>query len=135
MRLEKTEDGGYTFHIFEEGESINRRDLVGSGWIARLTGLHPKYRYERQFVEHPRGEDDWYDLHEGGIYEYRELYTGGSRYAYQKPDRNGRMGDSGFFTIANGSIVHLKESEVRDRLKGASQEAVSPDDNCKPRTE
>jgi hypothetical protein len=53
MHLEKMKDGGYTFHNFEKGDTIQRRDLIGDGWVARLTGLHPKYRYQRQFVVHP----------------------------------------------------------------------------------
>jgi len=122
MHLEKMKDGGYTFHNFEKGDSIQRRDLIGDGWVARLTGLHPKYRYQRQFVEHPRDKDAWYDLHEGEIYEYRQLYCGESRYSYEK-----RGGISGFFAVRDGEIVDLEESEVRDTLKGSPLVSVPPD--------
>lgn len=127
MHLEKMNDGTFTFHNFEDGDSIQRSDLVGSGWLARLTGLHPQYRYQRQFVEHPKGEDAWYDLHDGEVYEYRELYCGESRYSYEKQDRKGRKGISGYFAVMNGEIVELAESEVKERLKGkaTTDEATS----------
>jgi len=119
MHLERTQDGSYVFHVFAAEDSIDRRDLVGSGWVARLTGLHPAYRYARMFLDHPRGKDAWYDLRDGEVYEYRRLYRGGSRYAYEK-----RGGISGFFTIEHGEIVRLDESRAREKIKGSGPEVV-----------
>ena len=115
MRVEETNDPAI-FDFVAEGEGEARKDLVGSGWLATITGTDPKWGFKRLFVPHTRGDDVWYDLRPEAIYEYRDLYTGGSKYAYQK-----HGGESGFFRITtDGELEHLSKSEVKNLLKAQS---------------
>jgi hypothetical protein len=110
MRIQNTNDPAL-FNLVVESEG-GRRDLIGSGWVAEILGTDPEYGYRRAFVAHKRGDNMWFDLRSGFIYEYRNIYTGGSKYAYQK-----HGGESGFFRIADGNWEDLSDGQVRNLLR------------------
>lgn len=116
MNIELQTNGTYDLRFYD-GEP-DRHDLIGKGWVARLTGLHPKYRYEREFCPRCQDDDVWMGLIEGGIYQYRSIYRGGSKYSYEKYG-----GASGFFRIADGTMVELQEREARTELEQSVKEA------------
>lgn len=116
MNIELQANGTYDLRFYD-GQP-RRSDLIGKGWVARLTGLHPKYRYEREFCPRCNDADVWMGLIEGQIYQYRSIYWGDSKYAYHKYG-----GGSGFFRITDGVIVELQEREARRELEQSGKEA------------
>lgn len=85
----------------------------GGAWIARITGTHPTYKYEREFL----GEKEYgtygkgtvvvkvplAELEEGDLLDIR---TGGS---WKNEYRD-------FYVYENGDIRRIKEQELRKRL-------------------
>jgi hypothetical protein len=77
--------------------------LGSDAWVARITGPHEKFGFEREFVEADRdlshsgksGMITWDLDNREGVYEYRSLCTT-SRYTR-----------SGFFLIEDGKIADL----------------------------
>ncbi len=93
------------------------------GWIARITGVDPKYGYARTFLVRSRKtshERTHYGLLEGCVYEYRHIFCPGqSNHSYSKYG-----GASGYFTVRDGNIVELTETDVCRLLSGQTHESV-----------
>lgn len=120
MRSKRTNDPKLFNVVVCEDDRPSRQDLLGAGWIAEVTAPDPKLRFKREFVRHQRGDNMWYDLRVDRPYEYRGLYTGGSKYAFDK-----RGGAKGFFRISpDGEMVTMTEAEVRDWLRAAVTQAA-----------
>lgn len=75
------------------------------GWIAKIKGRHPKYRYDRVFCGR-RGE---FLLPGPGLYEYRNICREGqSNYSYTKYG-----GDEGFFLVTeDGQLSHVSDDRA-----------------------
>jgi len=77
--------------------------LGSDAWVARITGPHEKFGFEREFVDADRdlshsgrsGTITWYLDGQDGVYEYRSVCT------------TSRRTRSGFFLIEDGKIADL----------------------------
>jgi hypothetical protein len=89
-----------------------RSDLRGSGWVAVLIGYDPKsqHKFKREFVDKtvrlvPKSDQPI-------IIEYKNLYSGESKYAY---DKSG--GDSGMLVItASGTNEIIRAADAATML-------------------
>lgn len=94
-----------------------RDDLMGSGWLAQITAYTPggKFRFQRQFIDRHirlvRKSD------KPIILEYRSLYAGQSKYAYDK-----RGGADGMLSISpNGKVSKITEAVAVTMLQQVQQ--------------
>lgn len=88
--------------------SVNHQPSGGKEWVAEITGRHPKYKFNREFLTPI--EKNWsssgktgstrYELVEGKVYEVNEPWHG--RY---------------FLTVENGEAKKISAEEVLRRIE------------------
>lgn len=92
---------------------VNHQPSGGKEWVAKITGKHPQYKFEREFLTaddrewSSTGKTGWtyYEVEEGEIYEVNEPWHG--RY---------------FIVVENGEIKEIHTEEVL-RMVEAMEEA------------
>lgn len=87
--------------------SVNHQPSGGKEWVAEITGRHPKYNFNREFLRPV--ERRWsssgktgrtlFELEEGKVYEVNEPWRG--RY---------------FVTVVSGEIVQVEVEEVLAKI-------------------
>ena len=92
---------------------VNHQPSGGKEWVAKITGKHPQYKFEREFLTaddrewSSTGKTGWtyYEIEDGEIYEVNEPWHG--RY---------------FIVVENGEIKEIHTEEVL-RMVEAMEEA------------
>lgn len=84
-----------------------------TGWIAKIVGRHPKYRFQRVFCGR-RGD---FVLPGPGLYEYRNICGDGqSNHAYNKYG-----GESGYFMVSDQrELSEVSEDDALEIAAGTS---------------
>lgn len=83
-------------------ESVMLKTLTGSRnhktWVAEITGTHPTYKYQREFIEEwdNDGANKFWKLYNGKVYE---VCDGGNRY-YAK--------------VENGEVVEISKARLAE---------------------
>lgn len=92
----------------------------GSAWVAKITGLHPDYVFEREFV---RSEDALsrsgrsgqihFPIAEPGVYEYRGVQ-------YEAGEATIGELDRGFLRVTRDGVEEIRKDEVIEDIRGAT---------------
>lgn len=93
-----------TKHTKKVSFEIRHQPSGGKEWVAEITGRHPKYKFERKFIN--ASQRNWsssgktgrttFSLEEGKIYEVNEPFVG--RY---------------FVTVENGKVIDLENIDQK----------------------
>lgn len=106
---EDIEQGEFTAAIAPEIEGVEIQVVGGvkAAWVARITGLHPKFKFERQFLQPTKVEGDrrWFTLPEDGIYQGVN-YENTSK---QTPERV-------WWQLRDGGLREITEADVEENF-------------------
>ncbi len=88
-------------------------------WVAQITGLHPKYKFEREFI---RGHRDYSNANSKGTRGITIIYLLDDGHIYEAKYKTSWRHEERYFCKAvNGSIVRIPESEVIEWAKSISK--------------
>jgi len=98
---------------------VNHQPSGGKEWVAAITGLHPKYTFERTFL--PPYKRNWsrsgrtgktfYKLEDGFVYEINEPYRGRR-----------------FVKVISGKVVEIDKEEALAIIEAEWLEATKEGD-------
>lgn len=88
---------------------VRGRGLGGSAWVAKITGTHPKFNFERAFIDARKdlsrsglsGTMDW-NLDGDGVYEYRGFAASSNSVA------------SGFVRVEGGEVEEIDFAQAKE---------------------
>ena len=75
-------------------------------WCAKITGTHPKWKFEREFINKTRKGLEITEVNEGDIIE-EVIFS-----------HSGKNRSTEFFLIENGEMKKISEKEVQYHFKG-----------------
>jgi len=101
------------------GDAAIGKGFGSSSWVAEITGLHPKFKFDRRFL---RGNKDYSESNSKGsrgVYMYFMLESG--KYYHVKAAVSWKNSDRYFATVSkDGDIVRVAEDEIKKWLNDQS---------------
>lgn len=109
---------GMDVKLTDDGRIIAKATTGNKQWVAKLTGTHPSYNYEREFIAYQKPRTTKRDRGEASIEEGDIIEK--VRYTH-----SGKNNSRWYYIVRDGELEEIDRDDVTPLVEGRSIEQVS----------